>query len=168
VPPGLDEVANPILTYDAPIDADMETIGPVTLLVRFSCSEIDSHVIARLGRVDADGGYHLLSMGSIRPACRKIDEVRSTLSEVVHDIDTPEPLAPGTPMTLRFSSTPRPAVLKRGERLRLDIGSRTDLLRSDVAHGYERFDMMVPPYFSRNTLHYGEISYIEVDQRIGK
>jgi len=99
-------------------------------------------------------GYHLLSMGSIRPACRKIDELRSTLSEVVHDIDTPEPLVPGTPVTLRFSLTTRPAVFKTGERLRLDIGSRTDWVRSDVAHGYEHFDMMVPPYFSRNTVHY--------------
>ena len=73
---------------------------------------------------------------------------------------------PGTPVTLRFSLTPRPVVLKRGERVRLDVGNRTDLLRSDVAHGYEQFDMMVPPYFSRNTIHYGELSYIEVDQRI--
>ena len=167
VPPGLDEVANPILTYDAIIDEDTEYIGPITLSLRFSCSEIDSHVITRLGRVDSDGGYHPLSMGSIRPACRKIDEVRSTPSEIALDIDTPEPLVPGTPVTLRFSLTPRPVALKRGERLRLDIGSRTDLLRSDVAHGYEQFDMMVPPYVSRNTIHYGEISYVEVGTHPG-
>jgi hypothetical protein len=36
--------------------------------LRFSCNEIDSHVVARLGRVAADGSYHLLSMGTIRPA----------------------------------------------------------------------------------------------------
>ena len=167
VPPGLDEVANPILTYDAVIDADTEYIGPITLSLRFSCSEIDSHVIARLGRVDASGGYHPLSMGSIRPACRKIDSLRSTPSEIALDIDTPEPLVPGAPVTLRFSLTPRPVVFKPGERLRLDIGSRTDLLRSDVAHGYEQFDMVVPPYFSRNTIHYGEISCIDLEQRIG-
>jgi uncharacterized protein len=167
VPPGLDEVANPILTYDAVIDADTEYIGPITLSLRFSCSEIDSHVIARLGRVDASGGYHPLSMGSIRPACRKIDSLRSTPSEIALDIDTPEPLVPGAPVTLRFSLTPRPVVFKPGERLRLDIGSRTDLLRSDVAHGYEQFDMVVPPYFSRNTIHHGEISCIDLEQRIG-
>jgi hypothetical protein len=141
-------------------------MGPVTVSLQFSCSDIDSHVIARLGRVDAAGGYHLLSMGSIRPACRKIDVLRSTVSEVAIDIDVPEPLVPGTPVALRFSLTPRPVVLKPGERLRLDIGSRTDLLRSDVAHGYEQFDMMVPPYFSRNTIHYGELSYIDLEQRV--
>ena len=167
VPPGLDEVANPILTFDATITEDMESIGPITLSLRFSCTEIDSHVIARFGRVDLEGNYHLLSMGSVRPACRKIDHERSTASEIAIDIDTPEPLVPGTPVTLRFSLTPRPVVFKRGERLRLDIGSRTDLLRSDVAHGYEQFDMMVPPYFSRNTIHYGELSYLELDRRVG-
>lgn len=52
-----------------------------------------------------------------------------------------------------------------GEQLRLRIASRTALLRSDVAQGYEHFDMMVPPYFSRNTIHFGETSYVEVEER---
>jgi uncharacterized protein len=74
-------------------------------------------------------------------------------------------LVPGVPVTLRFSLTPQPVVLKPGERLRLDIASRTDLLRSDVSHGHAQFDMQVPPYFSRNTLHYGPNSFIEMRQR---
>lgn len=53
-------------------------------------------------------------------------------------------------------------MLKPGERLVLDIASRTDLLRSDVSHGHVQFDMQVPPYFSRNTLHYGSSTYIEL------
>jgi putative CocE/NonD family hydrolase len=167
VPPGLDEVANPILTYDVTMNEDAEFIGPITLSLLFSCTEIDSHVIARLGRVEADGTYHLLSLGSMRPACRKIDELRSTPSEIALDIDVPEPLVPGTPVKLRFSLPPRPVALKRGERLRLDVGSRTDLLRSDVAHGFEQFDMMVPPYFSRNTLHYGRDTCLTMEQIAG-
>ena len=63
---------------------------------------------------------------------------------------------------LRFSLTPRPVLLQPGERLRLDIASRTDLLRSNVGHGYEQFEMIVPPYFSRNTIHYGAESYLEI------
>jgi hypothetical protein len=77
-------------------------------------------------------------------------------------VDTPEPLTPGVPVTLRFSLTPQPVVLKPGERLRLDIGSRTDLLRSDASHGHAQFDMQVPPYYSRKTLHYGPDSFLEV------
>jgi hypothetical protein len=79
-------------------------------------------------------------------------------------MDTPEPLVPYEPVILKFSLSPRPVFLKAGERLRLDIGSRTDLLFCDAAHGYEQFQMIVPPYFSRNTLHFGPDTYIEIDQ----
>jgi predicted acyl esterase len=101
-------------------------------------------------------------MGAIRPACRRIDPARSTATEIAIDIDTPEPLVPGTPVTLIFSLTPQPVVLKPGERIRLDIASRTDLLRSDVSHGHAQFDMQVPPYFSRNAIHYGPDTFLEV------
>jgi hypothetical protein len=74
------------------------------------------------------------------------------------------PLAPYQPVTLRFSLSPRPVLLKVGEKLRLDIGSRTDLLFGDVSHGYEQFQMVVPPYYSRNTLHFGPDTFIEVEQ----
>jgi len=166
VPPGLDEAANPVLTYESDASEEEEEFsGPVTLSLRFSCSEIDSHVIARLGRIDASGGYRQLSFGSIRPALRRIDRTRGSSTEIALDLESPEPLVPGEPVTLRFSLTPRPVALGRGERLRLEIASRTDLLRSDVSHGYEQFDMIVPPYFSRNTIHYGEDSFLEVEQR---
>jgi predicted acyl esterase len=90
--------------------------------------------------------------------------VRSTATEIAIDIDRPEPLTPGLPVTLRFSLTPQPVVLKSGERLRLDIASRVDLLRSDQSHGHAHFDMQVPPYFARNTMHYGPDTYVEMRQ----
>jgi predicted acyl esterase len=90
--------------------------------------------------------------------------VRSTATEIAIDIDKPEPLTPGSSVTLRFSLTPQPVVLKLGERLRLDIASRVDLLRSDQSHGYAQFDMQVPPYFARNTIHYGPDTYVEMHQ----
>lgn len=160
--PGFDQVANQLLSYEAAIDADVEFSGPVTANLRFSCNEIDSHVVARLGRIDRTGAFHLLSLGTIRPACRKIDTGRSTAIEIAIDIDVPQPLVPGESVLLRFSLTPQPVLLKAGERLRFDVGSRTDLLRSDVSHGHAQFDMQVPPYFSRNTVHYGPDSYVEL------
>lgn len=159
---GFDDVVNQRLRYELPVDEEMELTGPVTVSLAFSCNEIDSHVVARTGLIAADGAYLILSMGAIRPACRRIDELRSTSTEIVIDIDRPEPLVPGVPVRLLFSLTPQPALLKPGERLVLDIASRTDLLRSDVSHGHAHFDMQVPPYFSRNTLHYGPDSYLEV------
>jgi len=159
---GFDEVENQALTFEMPIEEEMELTGPLTLNMSFSANEIDSYVIARMGVVMVGGSYQALSMGAIRPACRRIDKARSTSTEIAIDIDTPEPLVPGVPVTLRFSLTPQPVVLRPGERLRLDIASRTDLLRSDVSHGRAQFDMQVPPYFSRNSLHYGAGTYIEM------
>jgi uncharacterized protein len=161
---GFDDVDNQISSYELPVDDDTELSGPVTANLRFSCNEIDSYVIARLGRIDLTGSYHLLSIGAISPARRRIDGYRSTATEVALDISDPEPLVPCEPVILRFSLTPHPVVVQKGERLRLDVGSRTDLLRSDVSHGHAQFDMHVPPYFSRNTLHHGPDTYIELSR----
>lgn len=159
---GFDEVANQILSHEMTVETETELTGPLTVSLSFSSNEIDSYVVARIGLISADGRYRILSMGAIRPACRRIDPARSTATEIAIDIDTPEPLVPGTPVTLIFSLTPQPVVLKPGERLRLDIASRTDLLRSDVSHGHAQFDMQVPPYFSRNAIHYGPDTFLEV------
>lgn len=164
---GFSDVVNQILTFETVMTETAELCGPVTASLKFSSNEIDSHVIARLGRVDADGGYHLLSMGSISPARRRLDHERTTASEIAIDIDVPEPLTPGEPVVLCFSLTPGPTMLRPGETLRFDIGSRTDLLKSDVSHGRIHFNMPVPPYFARNTVHYGDESWIELQRVVG-
>ena len=76
---------NQTLVYEATIDADTEFAGPVTAHLRFSCNEIDSQIVARVGRVDAGGGYHLLSMGTISAARRRLDPGRSTHCEIAID-----------------------------------------------------------------------------------
>jgi uncharacterized protein len=164
LPAGMDEVANPSVGFEMTVTEPSLLAGPVTLSVRFSSNEIDSHVIARLARVDQDGHVHHLSMGSIRPAQREVDESRTTRTEIVFTHEAPQPLVPDVPVTLRFSLTPFPVRLVPGERLRLDLASRTDVLRSDVEHGFEQFEMTVPPYFSRNTVHFGAETYLEVDR----
>ena len=121
MPPGLDEVANPILTFETQFEEATELTGPILLSLRFSCTEIDSHVIARLSRIRTDGDHSLLSLGSIRPARRRIDTERSTSTEIAIDIDIPEPLVPREPVTLRFSLTPHPVIFRRSERLRLEL-----------------------------------------------
>jgi putative CocE/NonD family hydrolase len=159
---GFDEVANQMLTYEWRADEDVQFAGPVSAYLSFSCNEIDSHVVARLGRVASDGTYHHLSMGTISPARRRRDPARGTACEIAIDTGVPEPLTPGEPVSLAFSLTPGPTRLKAGETLRLDIASRTDLLKSDVSHGHVHFDIPAPPYFSRNTVHYGPQTYLEL------
>src|SRR5690606_16334454 len=164
VTPGFDEVANQLVSFETTITQEFEFSGPVVASLSFSSNAVDSQVVARLGRVDRDGTYHLLSLGTIRAACRMIDVERSTQTEIAINIDKPEPLTPGEAVTLKFSLTPQPVLLTAGERLRLDIGSRTDLLRSDQSHDHAQFDMQAPPYYYRNTVHYGSETYIELRQ----
>jgi uncharacterized protein len=150
---GIDDVLNQTLVYEAAIDADTEFSGPVTAHLRFAANEIDTQIVARLGRVDAAGSFHLLSMGTIGAARRRLDPGRSTACEIAIGTESPRPLTPGEPVPIVFSLTPAPVRLRRGEKLRLDIASRTDLVKSDVGHGYVHFDIPAPPYFSRNTIH---------------
>jgi predicted acyl esterase len=159
---GLDEVANQTLTFDLPIAEDLHLAGAVTARLSFSSNEIDSYVLARLSRVDPTGEQHQLSMGAIRPVARTEDTTRSTAVEIALDSGRREPLVPGEPVVLRFSLTPGPTRLSVGDTLRLQLGSRTDLLRSDVSEGYAQFDLPVPPYLSRNTVHFAGQSWIEV------
>jgi uncharacterized protein len=161
---GFDDVVNQVVGYEAVMNEDTEFTGPITASLEFSSSEIDSHVVARLGRVDRAGVYHALSLGTIRPALRRIDSKRSTATEIAINIDVPEPLIPNEAVRLKFSLTPQPVLLRAGERLRFEVGSRTDLLLSDQSHGRAQFQMQVPPYFSRNTLHYGAESYVELSR----
>lgn len=159
---GLDEIANQTLAFDLPITEDLHLAGAVTARLSVSSNEIDTYVLARLSRVDTAGTLHHLSMGAIRPVARTEDVARSTAIEIAIDSGRREPLVPGDAVVLRFSLTPAPTRLCVGETLRLELASRSDLLRSDVREGYAQFDLPVPPYLSRNTVHYAGESWLEV------
>lgn len=160
---GMQEVINQLLTFEMTATEEMKFSGPVTAKLNFSCNEIDSYVVARLGRIALNGNYKLLSMGAISPARCRLEPERNTTCEIAIDTQLPKPLTAGEAVPLLFSLTPAPVFLRPGEKLRFEVGSRFDLLKSDVAHGYCHFDMQVPPYFSRNTLHYGEETYLELN-----
>ncbi len=161
---GLDDIAPQMLTFELTSPRDMQLAGPVSATLRFSCNEIDSYVIARLSRIDTSGTRHQLSMGAIRPAAHTEDPKRSTTIEIAINSGQRQALTPGEPVTLRFSLTPAPVRLKPGEKLQLDIASRTDLLRMSPADGYAQFDMPVPPYLCRNTVHFGGDSWIDLTE----
>lgn len=163
---GLDEVVNEKLVYEFTADRTIELAGPVTANLLFSSNEIDSYVLARVERVDRAGSRHLLSLGALSPARRRVDATRSNPVEIAIDIDRPQALVPHEPVVLRFSLTPGPTRLEPGETLRLEIASRTDFVESDSAHDHAHFDLEVPPYFSRNALHCGADTWIELDEVI--
>jgi predicted acyl esterase len=113
----MDEVMSQKLAYSMTFDRGTTLAGPVTVGLSFSCNEIDSHVVAALSRVDAGGTRHLLSMGAVRPAQRRVDPALSTRYEVAVDAGPIEPLVPGTPVELRS--------LQRSPRPRRDLDERS-------------------------------------------
>src|SRR5262249_52319866 len=129
LPDGIDEVMTQVLRYALPFDREATLAGPITVALTFSCNEIDSYVVAALSRVDLEGQRHLLSLGALRPARRHIDAALSTRYEVAIDSGPVTPLVPGVPVALRFSLVPTATRFRPGERLLLEIASRTDLVK---------------------------------------
>ncbi len=148
-----------------PFAEDTEMVGPITLSARLSSTAIDTYLTARLSDLGPDGGRRSLSFGYQRAALRRIDEARSTPTEIVHERDALEPLTPGEAVTVALSLTVSANLFREGHRLLLEIGSRTDLIGATFAEGFVYFDVDAPPYPARNTLHAGEDSYLEVAVR---
>jgi len=148
-----------------PFAEDAEMVGPITLSLRLSSTAIDTYLTARLSDLDPDGGRRSLSFGYQRAALRRIDEARSTPTEIVHERGTLEPLTPGEPVTVVLSLTVSANLFRRGHRLLLEISSRTDLIGATFSEGFVYFDVDAPPYPARNTVYAGEDSYLEISVR---
>ncbi|GER90276.1 acyl esterase [Dictyobacter vulcani] len=150
-----------------PFVADTEITGPIKLQLTLSSTALDTHVIARLSDVSPEGSVRLLSFGWLQASHRKIDEQLSRLDEVIHEHQYPEPLKPGSPVSLCFSLTPTANLFKTNHRLRLEIGSRPDLLKATVFDNFIYFPYEAPPYLARNTIFHGEASasYLEIAVR---
>src|SRR3712207_7508041 len=61
--------------------------------------------------------YTTLFRSAIRPVSRTEEEDRSTPLEIAIDAGRREPLVPDEPVVLRFSLTPGPTLLRRGDTL---------------------------------------------------
>jgi len=163
--PGLDALEPQMLRFAFTAREDFELVGPVTLQLRYGCSDIDSYVVVRLDRIDHSHRRRCLGMGHMRPSLRRIDSARGSRCEIAISVGTPEPLISDEPVMLRFSLTPAAALVRAGETLELDIASRTDLFKLAVSEGFVVPDMPVPPYFARNIIHHGPDSFLEITAR---
>jgi predicted acyl esterase len=114
--------------------------------------------------VSPQGKTRLLSFGWLQASHRKVDESLSRPDEIIHAHQFSEPLQPGCPETLHFSLTPTANVFLAGHSLRLEIGSRPDLLKATVFDEMVFFPYEAPPYPARNTIMHGgeRASYLEI------
>jgi len=165
-PEEVDRYEAQVLSFaTGPFAEDTEMVGPITLSLRLSSTAIDTYLTARLSDLDSGGERRSLSFGYQRAAVRKIDEARSTPTEIVHQRDAVEPLTPGESVTVVLSLTVSANLFREGHRLLLEIGSRTDLIGATFAEGFVYFDIDAPPYPARNTLHAGADTYLEIAVR---
>jgi uncharacterized protein len=168
-PKELEKYTTQVLTYlTEPQTEEMEVVGPIRLRLVLSSTAIDTHIIARLSDISPEGKTRLLSFGWLQASHRKVDEELSREDEIIHEHRCPEPLTPGVPVTLEFSLTPTANLFKKGHRLRLEIGSRPDILKATVFDDFIFFPYAAPPYPARNTVFYGAASYLEIAVRQGK
>jgi uncharacterized protein len=131
-----------------PFSEDKEMVGPIELSMRLSSTAIDTY----LSDLHPHGERRSLSFGYQRAAVRKIDRARSTPTEIVHEREALDPLTPGEPVRLSFSMTVSANLFRRGQRLLLGIGGRTDLIGASFTEGFVYFDLDAPPpYPARNT-----------------
>lgn len=164
-PKELEKYTAQTITYlTEPWPEETEVTGPIRLQLLLSSTALDTHVVARLSDVSPQGKTRILSFGWLQASHRKIAQELSRPDEIIHEHRAPEPLTPGTPATLTFSLTPTANLFKPGHRLRLEIGSRPDLLRATVFDNFIYFPYEAPPYPARNTVFHGgpSPSYLEI------
>lgn len=167
-PKELDKYEAQWLTFlTDPWEEDTEVVGPLALHLKLASTAIDTHIIARVSDVSPKGEVRLLSFGWLQASHRKRDMTRSRADEIMHEHRIPEPLIPGTPVSLEFSLTPTANLFKRGHQLRLEIGSRPDLLKATVFDGFVFYPYEPTLYPARNTIFIGgsEPSFLELEVR---
>jgi predicted acyl esterase len=152
-PGAFDTFDSQVIGYDTdPMVENVHLVGPVELTLPLRSTALDTHVQARLSDVDEQGRAQVLSVGWLAASHRAVDAERSTATETVHDHGSPTALTPGEQVRLRISLTPFAQLLRRGHRLRLELGSDPRTLAAPPEQGFVYFEVAGPPYPARNTV----------------
>jgi putative CocE/NonD family hydrolase len=102
-----------VLVYTSePLDADLEVIGPVEMVLYAASSAKDTDFIVRLCDVHPDGRSIFVTEGILRARYRNS-----------HEGDSMELLEPGEVAEYRIRCYPTANVFLKGHRLRLDVSS---------------------------------------------
>ena len=167
-PKELEKYETQVLSYvTEPFEKDTEVTGPVRLHLALSSSAIDTHIIARITDLSPEGKTHKLSFGWLQASHRRVNLDLSTVTEIAHDHSSPEALIPFEAVVMDISLTPLANLFKVGHKLRLEIGSRPDILEGTYYEGFVYFPYDAPPYPARNAIYHGasEASFLEVKIR---
>ena len=127
-----------IVTYtSAPFARDREFTGDGALVLHASTDPTDLDIIVRVMAVNAQGRAQKVTQGWLRGSHRAEDPKLSASMKPFHGHQGAEPMQPGRAYELRIELVPMSFLMKKGERLRLEV-SNTDsmLVEGPMTHWY--------------------------------
>jgi predicted acyl esterase len=127
-----------IVTYtSAPFEREREFTGDGVLVLHASTDQTDMDVIVRVMAVSAEGRAQKVTQGWLRGSHRAEDPQRTTEMKPFHGHRSAEPMVPGKVYELRVELVPMAFMVRKGERLRLEM-SNTDsmLVEGPMTHWY--------------------------------
>jgi uncharacterized protein len=120
------------LTYtSAPLEKDTQLTGPIVANVWAELTSKDATLVSVLSDVNASGASNQVTAGFLLASQRAIDKRRSTygphgvLIRPFHPFtqSSQQPVTPNDPTLYRIEIYPTDAVFKKGDRIRLTLGS---------------------------------------------
>jgi putative CocE/NonD family hydrolase len=159
-PDGRVDPVRRVLTFvSAPLEADVEVIGPIVLKLFASSTAIDTQFIVKLTdqhpqdaaahAKDEQPAYTPVSKGWLKASHREKDAARSTPQRPFYTHTNPQPLTPGEIYELDIEVLPIAYVFKKGHRIRLELANGDSPATDGVfSHPYH------PSLMGSDTIHH--------------
>jgi putative CocE/NonD family hydrolase len=130
-----------VVTYTSPpFERDREFTGQAVLHLFVSSEQTDADLVIKLSLLPAGDGkprFMKISQGWLRASHRAEDPSLSTEMRPFHFHRTAEPIEPGTIYELRVELLPMSVLVRRGERLRLEISNwESAITEAPMTHWY--------------------------------
>lgn len=160
-PNGPDPVARVLTFTTAPLDADLDVIGPIVLELYLSSDRIDTDVIVKVSdQHPQDAGARkegrqpaskVVAKGWLRAAHREKDATRSKPYRPFYTHANPQPLVPGEVYKLEIEVMPCAYRFRKGHRIRLEIANGDSPLTDAIfSHHYGHHKV------GRDTIHHSQ------------
>lgn len=126
--PYLDPTVYCLKYRSAPVEEDMEIIGPVACHLEASIDIDDTNWMVDLIDVAPDGERQLLSTGYLKAKFRALDEEKSKPWQPIHPRQEPVPVVPGKVERYAIQMMPTANVFKKGHSIELIVRNQDDVL----------------------------------------
>ncbi len=135
-----DHVARVVTYTSAAFDRDREFTGQGVLHLFASSDQTDMDVMAKLTLLPGSGDgppFIKVSQGWLRASHRAEDEALTTEMRPFHAHQSAEPIEPGAVCELRIELMPMSVLVRKGDRLRLELSNtESALTEAPMSHWY--------------------------------